>query len=104
MVNGRPERIAIENVLSPGRQVSVDAAKYHDMRAAVLTVLVPARPAITPAELMELVVPLLSPELFPGGDKAGWWLKAVQLDLEAKGILCREASKPVRLSRSAVPG
>jgi hypothetical protein len=31
-----------------------------------------------------------------GDDKAGWWAKAVQLDLEAKGIVVREATKPLR--------
>ncbi|MFU0507499.1 DUF6958 family protein [Pseudaminobacter sp. NGMCC 1.201702] len=30
---------------------------------------------------------------------AGWWLKAVQLDLEAKGIISRAPGKPVRLYR-----
>jgi hypothetical protein len=34
--------------------------------------------------------------LFPGGAKAGWWMKCVQLDLEAQGVVIREASKPVR--------
>ncbi|MGZ2380875.1 DUF6958 family protein [Rhizobium brockwellii] len=29
--------------------------------------------------------------------KAGWWLKAVQLDLEAKRIIQRGPGKPVRL-------
>jgi hypothetical protein len=31
-----------------------------------------------------------------GDDKAGWWAKAVQLDLEAKGIVVREVTKPLR--------
>ncbi|MGO7287354.1 hypothetical protein ACCT25_34285, partial [Rhizobium ruizarguesonis] len=29
--------------------------------------------------------------------KAGWWLKAVQLDLEAKRIIQRGPGKPVKL-------
>ena len=28
--------------------------------------------------------------------KAGWWTKCVQLDLEAKGVVVREGSKPIR--------
>ena len=35
--------------------------------------------------------------LDPDGAKAGWWTKAVQLDLEAKGIIRREKVTPLRL-------
>jgi len=45
------------------------------------------------------VVPHLPRDLFPGGAKAGWWSKAVQLDLEAKSVIAREASKPLRWHR-----
>lgn len=100
MPTQRPERLAIENVISPGRPVQVDAAKYLEMKRAVLKALPPGQPGITVADLKARVLPLLSDQLFPGGDKAGWWLKAVQLDLEAKGILRRDATKPVRLSRA----
>jgi hypothetical protein len=44
---------------------------------------------------------LLPGDLFPGGEKAGWWVKAVQLDLEAKQVIARTPS-PVRLYRRAV--
>jgi hypothetical protein len=37
--------------------------------------------------------------LVPGGVKAGWWVKAVQLDQEAKGALVREPTKPLRFRR-----
>ena len=53
-------------------------------------------PGITAAELKKLVLPRLSEALFPGGDKAGWWLKGVQLDLEAKGLVGRSATSPLR--------
>lgn len=68
------------------------------MRAALLSVLPAASPGLTVAEAGPL--PLLPEALFPGGDKAGWWLKAAQLDLEAQGIVRREASKPLRLHRA----
>jgi hypothetical protein len=44
-------------------------------------------PGLTVAEVQERVLAHLPGELFPGGAKAGWWTKAVQLDLEAKGSL-----------------
>lgn len=93
------EKIEIENVASPGRVVRVDRAKYEAMRKALLNVLPDTAPGLTVAEAKAKLLPLLPRERFPGGEKAGWWLKAVQLDLEAKGILQREASKPLRLHR-----
>jgi hypothetical protein len=36
----------------------------------------------------------------PGGAKAGWWVKTVQLDLEAKGIVVRDGGRPLRWSRA----
>jgi len=51
--------------------------------------------------MRDAVVPHLPDDLFPGGAKAGWWSKAVQLDLEAKGVIARESSKPLRWYRNA---
>ena len=44
----------------------------------------------------------LSEKLFPEGTKAGWWTKALQLDVEAKGIVVREKTKPLRCARCDV--
>jgi hypothetical protein len=51
--------------------VQVDAAKYGEMKRAVMAVLVAGQPSLTVAELKAQVLPLLSDALFPGGDKAG---------------------------------
>jgi hypothetical protein len=96
-------KIRIENFASPGHTYNVDAAKYEAMRKAYLAVVPDAPPGLTPSEIREKLTPLLPDDLFPGGAKAGWWAKAVQLDLEAKGIIARGKSAPVRLSRIA-PG
>ena len=93
------EKIAIENFTSPGHVTRVDAGKYQAMKDAVLKALPTTTPGLTVAELKAKVLPLLPETLFPGGDKAGWWLKAVQLDLEAKGVVAREIAKPLRLHR-----
>jgi hypothetical protein len=92
-------KIEIENVLSPGRKVRVDAGKYEAMKKALLAVLPRAAPGLTVAELKLRLLPLLPEALFPEGAKAGWWLKGVQLDLEAKGVIARENTKPLRLHR-----
>jgi len=95
-----PSKIEIESIASPGRTVRVDRAKYEAMRKALLAVLPKHSPGLTVAEAKAKLLPLIPEALFPGGDKAGWWLKAAQLDLEAKGVIQREATKPLRLRRS----
>jgi len=100
-MTGAAEKIGIENAVSPGRIVRVDKAKYDAMKKALMTVLPAAAPGLTVAEAKQKLLPLLPDAHFPGGDKAGWWLKAVQLDLEAKGGVVREATKPLRLHRNA---
>ena len=93
-------RIKIENVLRPGKTYSADPAKYEAMKKAVLAVLPKTSPGLTVAEVQDRVVPHLPEDLFPGGAKSGWWMKAVQLDLEAKNIVTREKTSPIRLYRS----
>jgi hypothetical protein len=55
---------------------------------------------ITVAEAKAALLPGLPKDLYPGGTKTGWWLKAVQLGLEAKGMIRRGPARPVRLFRS----
>jgi hypothetical protein len=88
--------IIVENVNVPGYTVKVDAAKYEAMRKALLAVLPNKAPGFTQAEVRQSVLKHLSQDAFPGGAKANWWAKVVQLDLEAKGIVEREATKPLR--------
>lgn len=93
-------KIRIENVLQPGKTYSADPAKYEAMKKAVLAVLPEASPGLTVAEVQDRVVAHLPEDLFPGGAKSGWWMKAVQLDLEAKGVIARTRTSPLRLHRS----
>ena len=96
----RDDRIEIENIASPGRVYRVDRRKYEAMRNALLAVVPRRSPGITVAEAKQQLLPRLPQDLFPGGDKAGWWLKAAQLDLEAKGLLQRGRTSPLRLFRT----
>ncbi|HLV21959.1 MAG TPA: hypothetical protein VKZ49_13790 [Polyangiaceae bacterium] len=93
------EKIEIENVVSPGRTYRVDRAKYLAMRDALVAVLPAQPPGMTVADAQAALLSRLPQDLFPGGAKAGWWLKAVQLDLEAKGVIGR-SNKPVRLFKA----
>ncbi|MFZ4657381.1 MAG: DUF6958 family protein [Caldilineaceae bacterium] len=97
--NSADNRVTVRNPASPGSTSTVDATKYYAMKDALLQVLPPSAPGLTGAEMLTAVLPHLPAESFPGGAKAGWWLKCVQLDLEAQEIVVREASKPLRWHR-----
>ena len=89
-------KIAVQNVNVPGYTHLVDAAMYAAMRKALLRALPSKAPGLSQTEMRSAVLPLLPPDLFPKGAKAGWWAKSVQLDLEAKHLIVREDSKPLR--------
>jgi hypothetical protein len=93
------DKITIENIDTPGRVERVDRAKYLAMKEALISVLPRTAPGMTGAEVKIAILPLLPQALFPEGAKAGWWLKATQLDLEAKGLIQRENTNPLRLRR-----
>lgn len=85
------EMVVVENVNTPGRTARVNAQKYEAMRRALLKALPLGRPGLTQLQMMDAVLPHLPAALWPGGAKAAWWVKTVQLDLEAKGLLLRES-------------
>ena len=93
------EKIMMENVNVPGQTTRVSKTMYDAMQQAMWSVLPAQSPGLTQKEIYDAVIPLLPADLFPGGAKAGWWAKGVQLDQEAKGNLIREKSKPLRWYR-----
>lgn len=46
--------------------------------------------------IAELVIGKVSSDVFEDRTKAGWWMKTVQLDLEAREVIIREKTKPAR--------
>jgi hypothetical protein len=98
-MNKDDTRILIENFTSPGHKQHVDRAKYMAMHDALMKILPPDAPGLTVADAKTALLAHLSQEHFPNGEKAGWWLKAVQLDLEAKGVIARAPKSPVRLHK-----
>lgn len=103
-VSDADEKITIQSITSPGRTERVNRGKYMAMQKALMAVLPASPPGITVAEAKESLLSYLPDDLFPAGAKAGWWLKAVQLDLEAKGVIERAQGKPVRLFKSSASG
>lgn len=96
----KAETILVDNVISPGSLRPVNREKYEATRDAVMAVLPASEPGLSYVELKAAVLPRLPEALFPGGQTVGWWLKCVQLDLEAKGVIVRHG-KPLRWHRAA---
>jgi len=90
------DKITVQNVNVPDRTTRVNAQKYSAMKTAFLHILPTSSPGLTQKEIQNGVVAHLPEPLFPGGKKASWWAKTVQLDLEAKGVVSREQTKPLR--------
>lgn len=93
------DKIEVENINVPGQVSRVDSAKYHAMKSALLAGLTDTAPGMSAAEMKSALLPHLDAKLFPGGEKSGWWMKSVQLDLEAKGVIQRTNTKPLRFYR-----
>jgi hypothetical protein len=94
------KKIKLENVNHPGHVTAVDGEMYKAMRRAFLKVLAKRAPGVTEMEIRERVVTHLPDDLFPQGARAGWWAKAVQLDLESRGLVSRERTRPLRWHRA----
>ena len=91
------DMVVIENINTPGRKSNVNAEKYGTMRKVLLKILPNTMPGLTQAEMCQAVLPFLPDSLWPNGEKSTWWVKTVQLDLEAKGLVIRNTKvKPLR--------
>jgi hypothetical protein len=99
VATNKTQKIEVENVNQPGHVTHVDAHMYEAMKRGFLKILPKTSPGLTVAEIRQRVNAHLPEELFPKGARAGWWAKTVQLDLEAKGVLAREKTKPLRLRK-----
>jgi hypothetical protein len=92
-------RVTVRSVNVPGYSRTVDTIRYEAMRKALTKALPTQAPGLTQKEMFAAVVRHLPSDLFPGGAKANWWAKTVQLDQEARGAIVREAVRPLRWHR-----
>lgn len=100
-------KTVVENINCPGKTSRVNTEKYEAMKAALLQAIpmsndVPQR-GITQNEMQLAIQAFLPNSLWPNGEKSGWWAKTVQLDLEAKLLLKRTDTKPLRWYKTS-PG
>ena len=93
------KQIVALNVNVPGYTHRVDATMYEAMRKAMLKMLPRKAPGMTQAEMWKGLAAYAPKSLFPDSGKIGWWMKTVQLDLEARKVLVREQTKPLRWHR-----
>lgn len=93
------DKIDVENINTPGRVTRVNAQKYEAMKTAMLKTLPRGEPGLSFHDAVDQVKAHLPQALFPQGATSGWWFKTVQLDLEAKGVIARETTKPLRWHR-----
>lgn len=99
MTTNEADKIDVENVNHPGQVRRVDRGRYEATKKAFLKILPRKSPGLTAAEILETLPIHLPQRLFPNGAKAGWWAKTVQLDLEAKDLVVREKTKPLRFRK-----
>lgn len=92
-------KVEVENVNHPGKTNRVDAAKYKAARAALLKILPKRAPGLTQKEMAAAMRAALPKSAFPG-TSSSWWMKTVQLDLEAKGLVVRDQGRPLRWRRA----
>lgn len=88
------ETIEVGNVNHPGKLYRLDAANYQIAREAMLGFMPSSGPGLTQAEMLAALRAALCASHHDM--KVGWWMKAVQLDLEAKGLMVRDGGKPLR--------
>ncbi len=74
---------------------NVTPEKYYAIREEMLDVLPTEGEGLTLDEMVKLIEPMVSKDLFPNG--VAWYTVTVKLDLEAKGLVKRlPESKPLR--------
>jgi hypothetical protein len=98
MKNPSEDMVTVENLDTSGKTTQLNTVKYHAVRDAMLRILAKDAPSLTFAEIKFAALTHLPENMFPGGEKLDCWKKAVQLDFEAKGVIKRATTKPLRFS------
>ena len=89
------DKVSVRAVSVQGFLGRVDRAKYSAMKEVILDVL--ADRALTQNEILAEVKKRVPEETFPANTYR-WWTKTVQSDLEARGVVVRDADR--RLHRA----
>jgi hypothetical protein len=91
--NAKAATVDVFNVLQPGKTYKRNAEKLAQARKAFFGFMPAKGPGLTQSE-MGVAMRNALPEF---GSTAGWWMKTVQLDGEARGEVVRDrTAKPLR--------
>jgi hypothetical protein len=83
-------------------KVLIVPEKYQAVQEAILAMLPTGGEGITWTELAEMIAPYLPESLFRHTGTVRWYTRAVQMDLEAQGVIEQvPGSHPLRLRRVA---
>jgi len=83
----------------PSYRGHVDRERYQAMKKALVAALPRKAPGLTQSRMLDAVWQAVPRALFPTAGQAMWWVKCVQLDLEARGLVHRLASTPAQWVR-----
>jgi hypothetical protein len=92
----KSNKAEVDHVNHPEHIIRVDAMKYAAVKTALLAILSGQEQGLTQTEMMAEIKVQIDQPLFRNRAKSGWWMKTVQLDLEAKGQIIRIIGKPLR--------
>jgi len=95
-----PRMNAARSVNVPAYTHRVNAVMYEAMRKVMMKVLPRKAPGMTQAEMIDALAAAAPKSLFPTKGRVAWWMKTVQLDLEAKKVVLREKVRPLRWHRA----
>ncbi len=90
------EKIEVFNINKIGTSAFVQKDKYDEVKKVLIEFMPHESPGLTQDEMASLVIAKVSHKIFEDRSKAGWWMKTVQLDLEARQVMIREKTKPTR--------
>ena len=93
---GKEDMIEVFNINKPGHSSFVRKDKYEEVKRVLKGMMPNGSPGLTQDEMARLVVDNVSGKVFEDRSKAGWWMKTVQLDLEARTVMIREKTTPLR--------
>lgn len=99
----RPASQEVRTPNVPSYRGHVDRERYQAMKKALLAALPRKAPGLTQSRMLDAVWPAVPRALFPTAGQAMWWVKCVQLDLEARGAVRRLPTVPLQWARGAAP-
>lgn len=95
-MTGKDDMIEVFNINKPGQSSFVRKDKYEEVKRVLRALMPDTSPGLTQDEMAILVIQNVSGTVFEDNTKAGWWMKTVQLDLEARQVMIREKTSPLR--------